>query len=281
MAAATPAPISPTFHATAQLAAANNSPPDTLLQSAEGTSFYVHASVLRHASSNAFGGLLPGTPSVDVPVTAQEETTALDLILRVVYRIGTSGKPTPWATLTRTVSRLKSRYGIALPGPGSALFTELMTHVNRADGAQELYGLAGQHQYEALAVAASEHLLALNLPGIRDEWVIQVGAVYLRRLYMLQMDRTQAFIRIVPGKPSLHEPEPACGALEMQENVLGPWAFAVSQLVFEARPDAPNAMIQAKLNPLASSISCKRCSAAVSDRIKDVLQEWSSVKRTI
>lgn len=281
MSAAAPTPISPTFHATAQLAATGNSPPDTLLQSSDGTKFYVLASVLRQASSNAFGRLLPSTPSTAVPVSVQEDSAVLDLILRVAYHLGATAQPASWASLSRAVSCLKSRYGIALPGPGNALFDALMAHANRADGAQELYGLAAQHGYEALAVASSAHLLSLSLPAVRPEWTIQVGASYMRRLYMLHIERTQAFVRIVPGPPSLHAPEPGCGAREMQEKVLGPWAHAVSQLVLDARPDVANATIEAKLNPLVARIACPRCSAAVGNRINAVIQEWSAVKRTI
>ncbi|EJD37881.1 hypothetical protein AURDEDRAFT_139693 [Auricularia subglabra TFB-10046 SS5] len=274
---AAPVNVSTTFHPNARLAAANNAAADLTLLSVDGVIFYVHNWVLMRASSNAFGGLLANPTYAGVALAAEDDVETLDFVLRAAYGLDHSSVQS-WEPLTRMVSTLRMRYGLPLPAPGSQLFSALSAHVFRPGGAQEVYAFAGGHEYEALAVAASEHLLSLSLTDLPAEWQIAVGAVYLRRLYFLHLGRTDVLMRILPVPPVLHAPEPACGTQDMQEHTLQPWARAVSDLIFEARADTPPAKLSAKLNPISYHTPCAKCAAAVRQRIETIVQEWSAVK---
>lgn len=269
-----------TFHPNALHAAANNAPPDTILLSSDGTSFYVHRAVLMHASANGFGGL-PASPSYPgSPVSAEDDAETLAVVLGAVY--GLLALPVlPWPILTRIASTLHARYGVALPATGSPLCGALAAHVFRPGGPQDVYAFAGQHDYEALAVAASEHLLSISLPDASPEWAAAVGATYMRRLYFLQLGRVDALKRILPVQPVLHAPETACDMQEMQQHTLQPWARGVAELIFDARADMQPAVISAKLNPIAYRTPCAKCAAAVRQRVEAVVREWSAIKKTI
>ncbi|EJD47033.1 hypothetical protein AURDEDRAFT_113610 [Auricularia subglabra TFB-10046 SS5] len=272
--------ISGTFHATAQLAAANNLPPDIILVTPDSVRFFVHASVLKRASSNDFAGLL-GTPKApNTVISIRDATCELDLILRVAYRMEKVDGDIPWVSLTRSVISLVTYYSVALPGPGNALFSALVAQVGRADGATDLYALAGQTGYEALAVYASGHLHSLVMANARPEWTVRVGSTYILRLYMLQMDRTKQFQRIVYGRPTLHAPQAGCDA-ENMEILLGSWELAAAELVIAARPDIKVAEIRAKFDPIIASCSCNACVVMLRDRMRTIVQAWSDVKGTI
>ena len=108
---------------------------------------------------------------------------------------------------------------------------------------------------------------------------ILAGGAYLRRLFMLILDRMEALKRmllIAPGP--LHLPTVLCGPSERSRDVSGPWALAVSQLMVDARADVPGARLEATLNPLLLQCACPECRTAIQHRIRAIVLEWQAVR---
>ncbi|EJD36563.1 hypothetical protein AURDEDRAFT_74047, partial [Auricularia subglabra TFB-10046 SS5] len=254
----------------------NNAPPDTTLLSDDDVLFYVHAAVIRRASSNHFGGLI--TRAAPAHVRMPEDTPTLTVVLCTAYGLPLPDAP-DWGTLTRALAASVERYGLPPLAGTEALHFALLAHVHRPGGATEVYALAARHGVEPLAVAASEHLLSLDLSTIDDDFARAVGAVYLKRLFFLHLGRVEALKRILSAAPGpLHPPTTACTPETRQRDVTLPWAVTITHLTAEARPDMPGSQIEAALNPIAYRCACVQCSQAVTARIQAVLLEWSTIK---
>ncbi|EJD46964.1 hypothetical protein AURDEDRAFT_164025 [Auricularia subglabra TFB-10046 SS5] len=243
--------------------------------------FYVHSEMLSLASTNAFGGIIDPVTSPTVYIPMGDLSDVLHVVLSTAYHLDIPPQFHAWTTLAHAVSSMLTCYAQNAPVPGDALFVALLAHVHRPGGPQDVYALAGQFDIEPLAIASSEHLLSIFLPEASAAWSMQVGAVYMKRLYFLQLGRIEALKRIVLKKPVMHAPEVACGQREMQRDVLGPWTLAIAQLIIDARPDVPGASIEAKLNPIAYRASCAHCGEAIRRCISAIAQEWAAVKKTI
>ncbi|KZV85587.1 hypothetical protein EXIGLDRAFT_681709 [Exidia glandulosa HHB12029] len=269
--------VSTTFNPRARLAAANGHPPNVALVSSDSVRFFVHTAVLRAASSNDFEGLL-STNSQNIQVA--QSGPALNVLLHSVYGLDVTPYAPDWDTLKEAIE-VMHRYAVPPPSPPEPLFALLFSHVHRPGGAEDLYVLSAQFGPNALAVSASEHLLSLDLSSITDEWAAQCGAIYLKRLFFLHLGRIQALKRIVAVPLALHAPRAGCSRGDQQQNVHGPWTYAVAQLIADARPDLPISLIEGRLNPLAYRSSCAQCAEIMTARIRAIKQEWSNVKRTI
>jgi len=103
--------------------------------------------------------------------------------------------------------------------------------------------------------------------------------MYLRRLFTLLLDRTEAYKRILMIAPGpLHPPTILCVPAERSRDVSGPWALAVSQLMADARADVPVVRLEATLNLLLLQCACAECRAAIPERIRSVVLEWRGVR---
>jgi len=108
---------------------------------------------------------------------------------------------------------------------------------------------------------------------------IPAGGTYLRRLFMLILDRMEALKRMLLVAPGpLHLPTVLCGPSERSRDVSGPWALVVSQLIVDARADVPEARLEATLNPLLLQCACPECRTAIQHRIRAIVLEWQAVR---
>ena len=105
------------------------------------------------------------------------------------------------------------------------------------------------------------------------------GGAYLRRLFMLVLDRTEALKRMLMITPGpLHHPTAFCGPKERSRDVLGPWGLTASQLMTSARADVSAARLEATLNPLLLQCACAECRIAIQNRIRAIVSEWLRVR---
>jgi len=144
----------------------------------------------------------------------------------------------------------------------------------------ELYALAASHDLYDLAVSTSPHLLSFSLASLSDEKVEQMGAVYLKRLFFLHFGRADALKRILLPPPHPHPPTAWCDFAE-QKKLTRAWALASAYLAWDARPDLSTSSMESALRPLEEHLSCDLCRTALKDRIKNLVVQWSVVKRTI
>ncbi|KAL0070818.1 putative RNA helicase [Marasmius tenuissimus] len=262
-------------------------PPDLALLSSDSVFFYVHSDLILAASSNQFQELLPeNSPKAaqrswhNMVVHVDEKSPVLNIILHVVYGMSCAHYSPSFETLSAAVNRLPS-YGIqplAHITTSSPLHTILLSHAPLCP--LDLYTLAARHDLYDLAVSTSPHLLSLPLSSITDEIATNVGPKYLRRLFFLHIGRSDALKRLLLPPPNPHAPTPFCDFTD-QKTLTRAWALASAYLAWDARPDLSTSFLESALRPLADHLSCDLCKQSLNDRIKNVLVQWSVIKRTI
>ncbi|KAL1691732.1 hypothetical protein GGG16DRAFT_112865 [Schizophyllum commune] len=271
--------VSTTFHAASQLRAR---PPDIILVSEDGVYFYLHQDVLLSSSDNAFDGLVPAAPRDGQPPVTRisDSSQVFNVIAHTVYDMACAHYSPAFGTLVTAVHRLPA-YGVSVRSrlaPGTPLYALLLCHSPLRP--LDTYALAAQYDLFDLAQATSSHLLSLPLYTVSDEMAQRIGPVYLKRLFFLHFGRTEALKRILLQPPHPHPPTPWCDFTE-QKKLVRAWALATAYLAWEARPDLSTSTIESSLNPLAEHLTCDECLNTLTERIKNLLIQWSLVKRTI
>ncbi|CAA7259713.1 unnamed protein product [Cyclocybe aegerita] len=273
--------VSTTFYPGSQQLAIQ---PDTVLLSSDSVFFYVHSHILLAASENGFRGLLPAPPpsseGQDPILNVPDNSTVLNVVLHGVYDMSCAHYSPSFATLVTAVNRLPV-YGISPRShiaPTTPLFSLLLSHAPLYP--LELYALAASYDLYDLAVSTSSHLLSFPLASLTDEMAERIGPVYLKRLFFLHFGRTDALKRVLLPPPHPHAPTPFCDFTE-QKKLTRAWALASAYLAWDARPDLSTSTMESALRPLADHLTCENCQQALRDRIKNLVVQWSVVKRTI
>ncbi|KAJ3546166.1 hypothetical protein NMY22_g2162 [Coprinellus aureogranulatus] len=124
---------------------------------------------------------------------------------------------------------------------------------------------------------ASSHLLGFPLFSLTDEMAERIGPVYLKRLFFLHFGRSDALKRVLLPPPQPHPPTHNCDFNE-QKKLTRAWALASAYLAWEARPDLSTSTMESALRPLADHLTCEQCQAALRERIKNLVVQWSVVK---
>ncbi|KAG8732686.1 hypothetical protein FRC11_011581, partial [Ceratobasidium sp. 423] len=218
---------------------------DLVLVTTDNVYFYAHKRILLLDSANRFGSLIPlnadETESQDGGPTAMSSEPAgahtfittdypsdvLNVVLHAIYKFAVEGYRPPPRTL-RAATHALSSLGYSLSyiySPHSELFM-LFIQAGVAEPL-EMYALAAQYALEALAVAVSTFTLSVSPSEITDELAVQMGPIYLRRLFFLHLGRADALKRLLypPPVPHIASPDPNCGP-ETQSAVLRIWALA-------------------------------------------------------
>ncbi|KAJ3764137.1 hypothetical protein EV360DRAFT_77708 [Lentinula raphanica] len=290
--------ISTTFYPGANL---HTLPPDLALLSTDSVFFYVHSHIILAASDNNFLSLIPTSSSKEqsnnMVIHVPELSPILNIILHIIYDKSCSHYSPSLETLSTAVNRLPS-YGIDPKSritPSTPLHTLLLSHAPLSP--MEVYTLAAKHDIYDLAVPTSSHLLSFQLSSITDDIAEAVGPKYLRRLFFLHVGRSEALKRILLQPPHPHAPTPWCDFTN-QKTLTRAWALASAYLAWDARPggysitskeprlmtfiqDISTGFLESALAPLAEHLSCDLCKQGLNDRIKNLIVQWSVVKRTI
>ncbi|KAJ7103804.1 hypothetical protein C8R44DRAFT_808182 [Mycena epipterygia] len=259
-------------------------PPDVVLLSKDSVYFYVHSDLLRDVSDNRFNAMLPISPSADggeLPVlNIPEPSPVLNLVLHTIYGMSCAHYSPPFETLVDAVDSMPT-YGMnprAMVLPSTPLFTLLLSYAPLFP--LPLYTLAARYDLFDLAVPTSSHLLTFPLWRLTNEEVEKIGAVYLKRLFFLHFGRAEALKRILGPPPHPHPLTPTCD-FQSQKGLSRAWRLAATYLVWEVRPDMSINSLTSALRPLAEHLSCELCQNALDVRVKDLIIQWSLVKRTI
>lgn len=218
----------------------NGQPPDLILVSSDAVYFHVHTDVLHDASGNGFASLLEHLNStrehseislVNVP----EKADTLNVILLTIYSKSSADYQPSFAVLFTAVNELQ-KYAIdpkRYVQPSQPLFELIRFHMPLHP--LEVYALAGHYDLFQLAVAASSHLLGYKLNTIPDETVNFMGALYIRRLYDLQMSRVEALKKVLVLPPEPHPSRPSCSLMD-QTKIARAWALSSAYLIWDVRP---------------------------------------------
>ncbi|KAJ7158366.1 hypothetical protein C8R43DRAFT_365011 [Mycena crocata] len=276
----TPISISATFFPTLQH---RFCPHDLVLLSNDWVHFYIHSELLLNVSDNRFRAMLPvcraeghEPPILSIP----EPSPILDIILHAIYNMPYTKYPPPFNILVKAVDSMPI-YGInpkTIIRPSTSLFALFLSQAPLFP--LELYTLAAHYDIIDLAVPASSHMLACPLSRLTDQVVERIGASYLKRLFLLQLDRTEALKRALSSPPRLHPPTANCN-LSSQKALNRTWALMSAYLTLSARPDMSVVTLESALQPLAEHLSCEFCKQSLNDHVKNVITQWIVVKRTI
>ncbi|KAF5393785.1 hypothetical protein D9757_000077 [Collybiopsis confluens] len=277
--------ISTTFYPGANL---HTLPPDLALLSSDSVFFYVHSHMIFAASDNNFRSLVPSSPSKkqasNMVIHVPELSPVLNIILHAIYDMSCNHYSPSFETLSTAVNQLPL-YGTPPKTritPNTPLHALLLSHAPLFP--LDVYTLAARHDMYELAVSASPHLLSFQLSNLTDEMAEAIGPKYLRRMFFLHIGRSDALKR----PPHPHAPTPFCDFTD-QKTLTRAWALASAYLAWDARPamvaqcafnpDLSTGFLESALAPLAEHLSCDLCKQGLKDRIKNLIVQWSVVKR--
>ena len=194
--------------------------------------------LLASVSANYFATLLPPTdrsPDGYPLARSQDTSDVLNIVLHAVYDMSPARYAPPVTTLLAALDRLPA-YGM-LPAqhvvPPRALYAVLLAQAPLAPLA--VYTAAARYGLNDLAVAVSSHLLSFPLPALTDAQAEAMGAIYLKRLFMLHKQRVDALKGVLAQAPYPH-PETEICTFADQKKIARAWQLAATYLVAEAQP---------------------------------------------
>ncbi|KAJ3536634.1 hypothetical protein NMY22_g5950 [Coprinellus aureogranulatus] len=252
---------------------------DLILCSADAIHFYVHTDYLNKASQAALPAFLryaiPGVEGAIIPIP--EAGRILNIILHAIYGTIVSKHSPTTAELLEALDKLPN-YGLVprdLVRPNTDLYNLLLTHA--ALTPLVIYATAAFHDIFELAQQASSHLLAYPLNEVDDILAMRMGPAYLKRLFLLHMNRIDAAKRVLLQPPGIHAATKKC-TFEDQKKVKRAWALGSTYLAWEIRADLSSQSIKGVFEPLAAELDCAECRQMINKRVHDVLVSWAAVK---
>jgi hypothetical protein len=212
---------------------------DTVFSTTDAVLFYVHSKIIMDATTHPFISLL-GAPLSDPRfrnhvISLSESSNALNIILHMLYGTSSAQYSPTFETLVIAVDQMPA-YGIqpcAHIIPPTPLYNLLLSHAPSSP--MGLYSLAAHHSLDALAINSSSHLLSYSMCTLSDELAERIGAVYLKRLLLLHLERFNTLKEILLRPPNPHPPTKDCDFHD-QKRLTRAWALAIVYLACDAKP---------------------------------------------
>jgi len=256
---------------------------DLILESLDSVFFYVHVHILLKHGDSIFSSLLStplGASKKDRIVHIPETSAILDVILHFLYGESCARQLPSLDIMANAIYRMPI-YGIepksqVIPSNPSYSYLLSLAPIYPL----ELYILAARLDLFDLAQSTSSHLLSLPLSTIDEDTAGRIGAVYLKRLFILRLYRSNKLKSILLQPPYPHPSTAKC-TFQVQKDVSRLWALGAAQLVWHTMSDVSPQHIESVFRLLQESIGCALCQTAFSDRLKDVITRWAFVERTI
>ena len=276
--------------------------PNTLFISSDGVAFYVHdQSILKHcpdAFEQYLSAPLQHPRFREIPIYLDASSAEVNIILHALYGTSPAINSPDTTTLINSVDRMPT-YGISpqtLIHPLAPLYGLLLAHAPLRP--LEIYALAAHHNIASLAVSASTHLLAYDLTTMSDDMAQRMGAIYLKKILTLQIDRQKSLKQILLHPPHPHPPTDECG-LKDQGKLTRTWALVSAYFVWDAQSglclhsfcrvinftallllltDLSSNRIRQAIESVAEHISCELCRQVLAKKIKDAVVQWATVK---
>lgn len=174
--------------------------PDIVLFTSDSVLFHVHSHVLLAVPDTGFHALIPSyllsMKNSDPVVHVPESSSRLNIILHAIYNMPCSHFSCPLQDLSDAVDHF-ALYGMVPRSyilKNSSFYNLLLSYVPHLP--LDVYTFASKHELEDLAVSASFHLLSFNLSTLTEEMAKAIGPSYLRRLFFLQIGRSDALKRV-------------------------------------------------------------------------------------
>ena len=212
---------------------------DTILASSDRVLFYVHSNTILATCELAFreflGGSLDNPNFRDILIPIPSTSAELNVILHMFYGLSPAPYSPTFEILSNAVDSMPT-YSITPSThiyPETPLYTLLLSYAPLCP--LDVYALAAHHEVHSLAVLTSSHLLSYPLHTITDGQADRMGAVYLKRLMALHIDRLNALKDVLLKPPYPHPPTRVCGFLS-QRKLTREWSLVSANLAWEASP---------------------------------------------
>lgn len=196
--------------------------PDIALCSSDCVFFYVHSYVLREANANSLvtSGLNIAAGGLNIIFEAAD---VLNVVLHAIYSIPCIHFIPSLSVLEHALRRMEndSMDLCKFTNSSSSLSVALLSYI--PSHPIQLYALVSHYNLENLAKYVSSYLLTLDLSTLTDELSEQMGSNYLRRLFLLHMDRKNVLKMCLRNPPLMHKPVPQC-TYESQRSLQSAWA---------------------------------------------------------
>lgn len=230
-----------------------------------------------------------------------EKTAILNIIIHTIYGTSCAQHSPSCDELIEAVDKMP-HYGLtpnAIIHRDSPLYHLLLSH--GALRPIDIYSLAAHHDIGSLAEQVSSHLLAYPLSKMDDRIATRMGAIYLRRLFALHVNRIDELKKILRQPPLMHPATRQCD-FESQGSLARAWALGTTYIGWEMRPglsylfvfickvahpyvcgllgdeDLSIHMMKNVLGSLGDKLKCRDCKDMLDKRIRDVLVSWAAVK---
>jgi len=273
-------------------------PEDITVISFDSIRFHVHQACLLAASSNMFDGFMPvvqyGWEQDAEEVNGQdviylpEAASVINVLLFAAYnRLPSTSildvSRTSLSDLRLVIVALKT-YGISVRSTISETSLMFATFASYCPiAALQVYIIAASNAPDLHAVAAyaSQFLLSLDLSAITEEVAVEMGPLYLRKLFLLHLKRTKEFKWLIVGLPRPHRSLPHCDDINGKA-LKEAWTFATALLLSSsASPSMSNSEIDNAVASVMDQIACTECKESLRNHALNLKQQWSLVKKTI
>ncbi|KAF5314680.1 hypothetical protein D9611_007232 [Ephemerocybe angulata] len=259
---------------------------DLVISSSDGVLFYLNSSIIRKASAAAVPCFLrystvPGAGINEagiIPIPAS--AAVLNIIFHTIYGSSCAQNSPATDDLVNAVDSLPTlgfRAG-ALVRPGNPTHDLLLSRAPSQP--MDVFALAAHHHLSELAIHASSYLLSYPLFKVDDALAARIGTSYLKRLFLLHLERVKTVKQILAQPPSLHPMRKDCN-LQDQKKVARLWALGSTYLAWDIGPDLSTRTIQSVYGPLVENLTCADCQEMLKKRVRDVVTKWVAVKTTI
>lgn len=143
------------------------------------------------------------------------------------------------------------------------------------------YRLAASQDMEAICVSSSQVTLQVTLDTVSEADALRMGAIYLRRLFVLHATVLETLKRLLVHLPSLHSPTGSC-THEGQRKLVEAWREAAGSIILGAAPQRTTTTdLIIVFGPVRSQTSCPRCRGSCQRRTTEIIRVWETIKRTI
>ncbi|KAL1712778.1 hypothetical protein EV715DRAFT_277740 [Schizophyllum commune] len=244
--------------------------PDLELLTADNVLFSVSRKALGNISCNSFDCIL-AIP--DARQVVPDRAEVLNLVLHAAYGLSPIAYKPSVDLIVEAILRMPA-YGMnpdALAGPGTAFYESLRPCIALAP--MRAYIVAASHDLYAIAQMASAHLLSYPMQTLVDADANAMGAVYLKRLLVLQHTRPSWLREVLARPPDIHPETPGC-SIAAQRALAQAWSRCAALIIAERRPDTSSSTLRATFAALRNDTACRDCQQVLETRISKAVSDW-------
>ncbi|KAG8892217.1 hypothetical protein FRB99_002877, partial [Tulasnella sp. 403] len=296
--------VSTTFFPAAPLPGVGQQICDLIIHAADGVYFYCHRGVLTAKSGNSFGTYLqstppgsnsaisttssparsPSNPPVAAPHTppkssgttptifVSEHAKVLNVVLHLVYGM-TLEKYRPDVDTLQQALECLPKYGLPIPGNSSEVWVQLLEHASA--NPIQVYSIAARNGIHSVCVLASQFTLGVPLQSVSEGQALTMGAIYLRSLYVLHLDRFTALKKILKETPAEHPATDNCSVTANQRGIKYAWKARAADILLDDMPQntSPD-RLSTNFGKLVELSSCSTCKENIRARVAAMVHDW-------